>query len=98
MQTKEEDDSGGQRSQGTKPIPENLAGIREVKYPCFNLFPKVAFLQPTEPSVQLDDEGLLNETEDDFEVTLNDEADARNPRYLSMLLLSRFVIFFFQDL
>ena len=89
-------EDGGARVQN--PFLKILLGSREVKYPCFNLFPKVAFLQPTEPSVQLDDEGLSNETEDDFEVTLNDEADARNPRYLSMLLLSRFVIFFFQDL
>ena len=55
------------------------------------MYPQVAFLQPTEPSVELElvDEGLSKEAvEEELEVTLDDEADARNPRYLLMLFLS----------
>ena len=47
------------------------------------VYPKVAFLHPTEPSVQLDDELLQLAKEESKEVTLNDESDSRNPRYLS---------------
>ena len=50
---------------------------------CFNdFYPKVAFLQPTEP---VEDKGVSKEAEeaqDGLEVALNEEADARNPRYL----------------
>ena len=40
MQKKEEDDSGGWRSQGTKPIPENLAGIPGSQVSVFQFVPQ----------------------------------------------------------
>ena len=70
-------EEGGARVNTQNPFLKILLGS-------FYFYPKVAFLQPSEPSVQLDDEGLSKEAED------NDEVDARNPRYLSMLLLCRF--------
>ena len=46
-----------------------------------NLFPKVSFLQPTEPIDEKTFSVEAEENGDGLDMTLNEDVDARNPRY-----------------